>query len=199
MVSGLAGSGWARRARARVLRLVGRCRRDESGATAIEFAIVALPFLMLLFGIMSVCLFYFANFSIENAVWLASRSIRTGQMQTSQGAYSGATTDADRKALFKKAMCALAPTFTDCLSKAVVIVQSNANFASISEPSCTSGGSLISDGSAAFNPGSGSSVVLVTVCYPWKWGGKLPLFKMGNLKDGSLLMQASVSFRSEPY
>ncbi len=42
-------------------------------------------------------------------------------------------------------------------------------------------------------------MVLVTVCYPWEFGGKLPLFKMGNLNDGSLLMQASVAFRSEPY
>ena len=30
-------------------------------------------------------------------------------------------------------------------------------------------------------------------------GGKLPFFKMGNLTDGSLLMQASVAFRSEPF
>ena len=193
MVSRLAGSGL------RWLGLMRRWRREESGTTAIEFGIVAMPFLLLLFGIMSVCLFYFANFSIENAVWQASRAIRTGQMQTSQGAYTGLTTDAARKAAFKKAMCAAAPTFLDCNSKAVVIIQSNANFAGISEPSCATNGTIIADSAAAFNPGTGSSVVLVTVCYPWKWGGKLPLFKLGNLQDGALLMQASVAFRSEPY
>ena len=53
--------------------------------------------------------------------------------------------------------------------------------------------------SAAFNPGAASSVVLVTVCYPWKFGGKLPLFKISNLNDGSMLMQASAAFRTEPY
>ena len=42
-------------------------------------------------------------------------------------------------------------------------------------------------------------MVLVTVCYPWKFGGKLPIFKVGNLSDGSLLMQASAAFRTEPY
>ena len=41
--------------------------------------------------------------------------------------------------------------------------------------------------------------MLVTVCYPWEFGGKLPFFKIGNLSDGSLLMQASVAFRTEPY
>ncbi len=191
MVSGRAGGWWRR--------LMRRWRGDESGAAAIEFAIVAMPFLLLLFGIMSVSLFYFANFSIENAVWQASRAIRTGQLQSAQGAYSGATTTALKKQAFKNALCAAAPTFLDCASKAVVIVQSNANFSSISQPSCTNNGQVINDSAAAFDAGAGSSVVLVTVCYPWSLGGKLPLFAMGDLKDGSLLMQASVAFRSEPY
>jgi Flp pilus assembly protein TadG len=176
-----------------------RWRRDQSGATAIEFGIVAMPFLLLLFGVMSVCLFYFANFTIENAVWQAARAIRTGQLQTSQGAYAGAVTDADRKAAFKQAMCNKAPTFLDCQSKAVVIVQNNSNFSGISEPSCATNGSLITDAAAPFSPGNGNAVVLVTVCYPWNIGGNLPLFNMGNLNDGSLLMQASVAFRTEPY
>ena len=189
----------ARRWRARALALARRWRRDDSGVTAIEFAFVAMPFILLLFGIMSVCLFYFANFSIENAVWQAARAIRTGQLQQSQGAYAGAVTNADRKTAFKKALCDRAPTFLDCQSKAVVIVQSNANFSGISEPSCASNGTMINDAAAAFDAGAGSSVVLVTVCYAWESGGKLPFFKMGNLSDGSLLMQASVAFRSEPF
>ncbi len=94
---------------------------------------------------MSVCLFYFANFAIENAVWQAARAIRTGQLQQGKGAYTGTTTNADKKAAFKKALCAAAPTFLDCNSKAVVIVQSNANFGSISEPSCTNNGNVIND------------------------------------------------------
>jgi Flp pilus assembly protein TadG len=195
----VSGDGVCRRLGARALSLARRWRGDESGATAVEFAMVAMPFLLLLFGIMSVCLFYFANFSIENAVWQAARAIRTGQMQTSQGAYSGAVTDQDRKIAFRKALCKAAPTFLDCESKAIVIVQSNANFTGISEPACATAGNLIADSSAAFNAGTGSSVVLVTVCYPWELGGKLPLFKLGNLNDGSLLMQASVAFRTEPY
>ena len=42
-------------------------------------------------------------------------------------------------------------------------------------------------------------MVLVTVCYPWEFGGKLPFFKLGNLQGGALLMQASAAFRTEPY
>lgn len=186
----------------KIAHLAGRTRtwrRDDSGATAIEFAAVALPFLMLLFGIMSVSLYYFTNFSIENAAWQASRAIRTGQLQQSMGAYAGKVTTDDRKKAFKKELCLKAPTFLDCEAKAVVIVQSNTSFGGISAPNCASNGVMINEASAAFDAGDSSAVVLITVCYPWSAGGKLPFFKMGNLQDGAMLMQASVALRTEPY
>ena len=58
---------------------------------------------------------------------------------------------------------------------------------------------MVEQSAANFNPGGASSVVLITVCYPWNFGGKLPFIKLNTLKDGSLLMQASVAFRTEPY
>ncbi len=42
-------------------------------------------------------------------------------------------------------------------------------------------------------------MVLITVCYPWSFGGNLPFIALNNMKDGSLLIQASVAFRTEPY
>jgi Flp pilus assembly protein TadG len=176
-----------------------RWRREESGTTATEFALIATPFVFLLFGIVSVCLYYFADFSMENATWQAARAVRTGQVQQSQGSYSAALTNADRQKALKAAFCAKAFLFTDCTTKAVVIVQSNTGFGGITQPSCTSNGVVISDAAAAFNTGAASSVVLVTICYPWDFGGKLPLFKMSNLANGALLMQASAAFRTEPY
>jgi Flp pilus assembly protein TadG len=184
------------------LRLRGWLRRwhaDQSGFTAVEFAMVALPFVMLLFGTISVCLFYFTNFTMENAVWMASRSIRTGQFQQGEGAYASMATAEDRKKAFKQALCAKAPAYIDC-NKAVVMVQSNAGgFGSIVRPVCATDGTIIDQTKADFNPGGASSVVLITVCYPWGFGGKLPFFPLSNLSDGSLLIQASVAFRTEPY
>ena len=172
---------------------------EQSGATAIEFGMVALPFVLLLFGILSVCFYFFTTFTLENAVWQAARTIRTGQVQQSQGEYVTATSNDDRKKLFKKAMCAKAPSFFDCLGKVVVIVQSNANFGNIVEPKCATNGVIAEQGAAIFDIGNASSVVLVTVCYPWEFGGKLPFIRLGNLENGALLMQASVAFRTEPY
>jgi Flp pilus assembly protein TadG len=174
-------------------------RGDESGASAVEFAIIGLPFLMLLFGLLSVCLYFFTNFTMESAAWQAARAIRTGQLQQGQGSYTGKTTNEDRKIAFRAALCAKVPSYLDCNSKAVVIVQSNASFSGIVEPQCASSGTLTSQSAAAFNAGAASSVVLVTVCYPWSFGGKLPFMKAANLSDGSLLIQTSVAFRTEPY
>ena len=172
---------------------------DQSGFTAVEFAIVAMPFVMLLFGTLSVCLFYFTNFTLENAVWSASRGIRTGQFQQGEGAYSGITTPEDRKKAFKQALCAKAPSYIDC-NKVVVLIQSNsAGFGSITQPVCATDGTMVDQAKADFNPGGASSVVLITACYPWDFGGKLPFFALNNMKDGSLLLQASVAFRTEPY
>jgi len=176
-----------------------RWRADQSGVTAIEFGIVAMPFIMLLFGTISVCLFFFTTFTMENAVWQASRSIRTGQFQQGQGGYSGLATAEDRKKAFKTALCAKSPAYVDC-NKAVVLVQSNSGgFGSITQPVCATDGTIIDEAKAEFNPGGASSVVLVTVCYPWSFGGKLPFLALSNLKDGSLLIQASVAFRTEPF
>jgi hypothetical protein len=99
----------------------------------------------------------------------------------------------------KKAFCDKAFLFTDCNTKAVVIVQSNAGFGTISSPNCATNGVVIDQSAATFNAGTASSVVLVTICYPWDFGGKLPLFKLSNLQGGALLMQASAAFRTEPY
>lgn len=196
MLAGLADH--TQRTRGRALGSLRAWRKDDSGFTAVEFAMVAMPFIMLLFGILSVCLYFFTTFTMENAVWQASRAIRTGQFQQGQGSYAGMVTLEDRKTAFRKALCANAPGFIDC-NQAAIIVQSNTTFGGIVEPACQTNGTMINPATAGFAPGGASSVVLITVCYPWKFGGQLPFMKLGDLGDGSLLIQASVAFRTEPY
>jgi Flp pilus assembly protein TadG len=191
-------AAFAHRARARPRLLTRRLQSDESGFSAVEFAIVALPFLLLLVGLISISLFFFTNFTMESAVLNAARAIRTGQLQEGKGAYSGLSTNEDKRAAFKAIMCSKAPTFLDCANRSVVLVQSSTTFGGIVEPQCANDGTMVSQSSGNFEPGGASSVVLVTVCYAWKFGGQLPFFKISNLSDGSMLMQASAAFRTEP-
>ena len=95
--------------------LLARLRRDENGFTAVEFALVATPFLALLFGIIAVGLYFFVQFSLENAVEQASRMIRTGQAQTREPPMTTAQ--------FKTEICNRAPSFIDCGGKVRVNVR----------------------------------------------------------------------------
>ncbi|MCL4768377.1 MAG: pilus assembly protein [Hyphomicrobiaceae bacterium] len=182
--------GPVRLAGRRLLRLGGRWQRDSRGATAIEFGILALPFFMLMIGTIAVGLFFFTTFALENAVEQSSRLIRIGQVQQ-----SGMTA-----AEFKQEVCSRSPGYVDCDGKMRVNVQSYSDFADIVTPSCTdSGGNLIPPASTTYSAGSASEVVLVTVCYEWDFAGKMPFLTLGSMPNGSALIQASTTFRSEPY
>jgi Flp pilus assembly protein TadG len=173
--------------------------RDTKGVVALEFGLVVLPFLLLVFGVVAVGIFYFQVSSIENAAQTAARDIRVGKVQQGSGAYSSATTDTQRKAALLSAFCVAAPTLPNCTSRTAVIVQSSTNFSGISRPSCSSSGTLVSNNTTTFSAGSSSSVVLVTFCYSLSLLG-VPVFgRKGGLSDGSYLVQASVAFRTEPY
>lgn len=185
-------------------RLAVKLRRNEDGTTAVEFGLVALPFFMMMFGIMGVCQMFFWMFTMENAVWTASRDMRTGAFQTnaSTSRYAGLTGDA-LKTEFKKAICERAVIYSDCMAHSSVLVQAVTTFSTLTAPNCrdnTNG--LVSDTSAmaAFNAGGSTSVVMVTLCHSWSFGAKLTFLPMGNkLSDGGVLIQATAAFRTEPY
>jgi len=169
-----------------------RFQKNEDGFTAVEFALVAMPFFMMLFGTIGVGLFFFTTFSLENAVEKASRQVRTGQAQT-----ANKTTNQ-----FKQDVCDNAPSFVDCVGKLRVQVVSNPSFsgAASSIGSCLdSGGDLIPDPTDGAVPGDAGAVVLVTVCYEWDLTKSIPFLDLGNMGNGSRLIQASTTFRTEPY
>lgn len=70
-----------RRAERHALKLAKRFNKDEDGATAIEFAIVALPFFALLFGIIELAIVFFVNSALVHATSEAGRFIRVGNFQ----------------------------------------------------------------------------------------------------------------------
>ena len=64
----------------RGLGLMHRRRRRE-GSTAVEFALVAFPFFILLFGILEIGLMLLVDALVETAASDAGRQIRTGLAQ----------------------------------------------------------------------------------------------------------------------
>lgn len=171
-----------------------RLTRDDRGATAVEFAMIAMPFFMLCFGVLGVGLHYFSTNSLEHAVEAAARKIRTGQAQKS-GMTAGE---------FKTLVCSEASGAIDC-SKLRVHVQSGDDWASIVPKGCLgSDNKLANTSGSSSDKISGSSgeagkVVLVSACYEWDLATVIPFIELGNMEGGASLLQAATTFRTEPY
>jgi Flp pilus assembly protein TadG len=169
---------------------MSRFRANCEGVTALEFALVAMPFFAMLFGIIAVGLYFFTVYSMENAVEQAARVIRTGQAQQSGMSPQD----------FKNKVCEYVPAHIDCQGKVFVNVKSYPNSADINAanmPKCLDGGGNLKT-SADFVPGTQNMVVLVWACYEWDMA-KFPWVNFGDMANGSMLVQATTTFRTEPY
>jgi Flp pilus assembly protein TadG len=197
---------------ARSMRLGRRVAHNEDGATAIEFAMVGMPFFMMLFGIMGVGLYFFSVFNLENALEQAARKLRTGEAQA-----AGKTkTAAEQKADFKTSVCGFVAAFLDCDTKLrvqVVNVTTRAAAAAAagtpvqlpSVATCrekltpTSDDTLIATAKTSFDKVEQSETVVVTLCYQMELLQSIPLIKLGNMPDGSMMLQAAIVFKAEPF
>lgn len=174
--------------------MLRRWGRDARGTTAIEFAFVAMPFFLFALGIMGLGLHFFAANSLEHSVESAARKIRTGQAQK----------EGKTMADFKQMVCDASSGYIKCDSKLQIHVQSGANWANIVPRSCLSNGNLTPTPGNGTDPLAGASggagvAVLVTACYEWDLAQKMPFLLLGSLANGSALIQAASTFRTEPY
>ncbi len=175
------------------LAALGRCARrfgrDRTGATAIEFALIAIPFFALMFAILETALVFFAGQTMETAVAQAGRLIRTGQAQE-------ANLSADE---FKDRICGFMANLFSCEEKLRVDVKTYANFAAIDLTSpLDEEGNLIED--FDWEPGGGGDLVVVRAYYEWPiYANILGGRGMSNMANNSRLLGAVAAFRNEPF
>jgi hypothetical protein len=182
-----------------------RWLHDDAGTAAIEFAIVALPFLLFVLGLLGMGLYFLATTSLEYGVEAASRKVRTGESRTAGTPKDGKPTEMT-VADFKQLVCDTAGSYIDC-NKLSVMVQHAADWSGISPPSCLDGagnpaGSTGNSGDVISKyAGGAGEVVLVTLCYQWDLANDFPFIKLGANADGSgtAIIQAATAFKSEPY
>ena len=131
-------------------------RKDDSGATAIEFAFVGAPFLFLLLATFETGLTLFTEYSVQSATTTASRLIRTGQ------AHSGGFS----KAEFKTRLCAELPAMINCGSIYINVEVRN-NFSDASGRTDASDNGELSDDATdgAFDIGNAGEIVIVETFY----------------------------------
>lgn len=170
----------------RALRAFAKAR---GGATAVEFALISIPFLAMLFAIFELGAIFMTSTALDSAVEQASRQIRTGQLQT------GAS---DSAAGFKSLVCNSVSwiSTSDCEANLSLDVRTFASFSSISVTSPVKNGA-IDQSQIGFSPGGSCDIVLVRAFYPFTL--LAPTLEPGlpNLNASQRLLTASVAFRNE--
>jgi len=173
--------------------------KDSKGATAVEFALVATPFLALVAALIQTFLIFFAQALLENAVRASARQILTGQTQTTDASL----TQAQAVAAFHQTVCNNSNVLFTCTNIMVdVQVASNWSSANTGMPTFTYNPdgtvSATSLANLQFNPGNAGDIVVVRVMYLW------PVFfgpiagNIANQANGSRLLMASAAFQNEP-
>jgi Flp pilus assembly protein TadG len=171
-------------------RTVRRFAQGKDGAAAVEFAIVAAPFLALMFAIMETSLVFFASQTLETAVADSARLIMTGQAQAP--AFGGA----DK---FKDAVCAKIAGLFNCQSGLYVDVKTYSKFSDVDNSTPVDSNGQLKTGSFGYTPGGPGDIVVVKLMYQWPVYASLLGFNLGNMAGSKRLIMATAAFRNEPY
>ena len=141
-------------------RLVRRFRSDCRGATAVEFAMVSVPFLGLLFAIFETAFVFLAQEGLDAATTAAARQVMTGQAQ----GISAITTSAQFR---DSLICSptppaqrILPSFITC-SNLIIDVSQASTFAGADVSK-----SFYTNPTMNYNPGGANCIVVVRVVYP---------------------------------
>lgn len=184
----------------RCKRLAARLDADSiKGSAAIEFAMVAPIFFVLLMGTMEAGIMFFAQSSLQNALNDTARLVRTGQ--TACYTTSGGSCVPMTQAQFQAKMCSQVSALLKNCSTGGLQFDVNAYpsgySAASNTPPLDAGKNLKS--LSTFNVGSACDVVLVRAFYKW------PVFTpgigyfMSNMAGNFHLLATAQAFRNEPF
>ena len=165
--------------------------RRQDGGAAIEFSLVALPFLALIFAIMETALVFFANQTLEAAATESARLIMTGQAQSA--GYTQSTFKDQVVCAYLKSGVSL----FDCTNGVQVDVKSYSSFSAINTAPPIKNGKLDTT-NLAYTPGGAGDIVVVRLYYEWPIYVSLLGNNLANLGSDRLLVATSV-FRNEPF
>jgi Flp pilus assembly protein TadG len=178
-------------------RALAGLKRSESGATAVEFAIVAAPFFYVLGCICETGLMLFTEYVIQNSVQEASRMVRTGQVTSSDGSELLSAAD------FKDAICESVNVIINCDSDLNVYVASATDFATLTadmENPIDIGRKTNGDPYVpVYSPGGALKAATVIATYDWNFSFPFMEF-LGNVNGGGARRIYGLAiFRNEPF
>lgn len=169
------------------MRIFGKFIKNRKGSAAIEFALLAIPFIVVMFSIVEVAMMFFVNSALDSALHKTIRNIRTGT----------ATAQAWDMSRFKMELCKnLAYSFS-CSNSVLVRAIKVSTVGNISYATPVTAGQLTVV--ETFTLGASGDYVLVQVFLPWNPIVSFYKLSSSKLTDGTYVLGASAIFKNEPY
>jgi Flp pilus assembly protein TadG len=152
---------------------MSRLLRSKDGATAIEFAMLAIPYFMIIFAIIETFVAFTAEQLVTNAVDTMARQLRTGQITYAKGR----TTDMTQ-AQFRQAFCDNVSILISCSttevatpSKLYLDVETYSTFGAIPTQipyATTAQYSDINPSGFKYTPGGPGTINMLRAYYRWQ-------------------------------
>lgn len=166
-----------------------RRRRGRDGVAAVEFAMVAIPFFLMIFSILELGIVFILDSALETATMDTGRLIRTGQAQA----------QSFDKARFKTELCSRMMLFeSDCANRAMIDVRVIPQFAvkNLEDPITKD---ALDPDKTIYDGGKAGDLILVRVWYAHPLVTPFLNQSVSRIGTGKVLLTAATAFRNEPF
>ena len=175
--------------------------RSRDGAAAIEFALLAIPYFLIVFAIIETFIAFTGEQLIANAVDTMARKFRTGQITAAN------TNEAAFRSQFCSEISILIQCSGDQSDKLILDVRSFSTFADIPKTIPRESGHTLGDLTATnvYQPGGAGTINMLRAYYRWEIITDLvrPYISTIRPSDGSLpkefLIVATAAYKNEGY
>lgn len=172
-----------------------RFRKNESGGTAVEFALVATPFLAILFAIIETAIAFWSTTVLDTAVADASRRLYTGQFQQSNATVA----PSELPTKFRDELCKNIVAMFSCASIKVDVRTYTSFPSAAAAPPVTPSGQFDSANFGQFMSPQQNDIVVVRAAVEIPILVSLLSPRQTNLANGNRLIMGTAAFRAEPF
>lgn len=174
---------------------LARFAYDQRGSTALEFAMLAMPFALLVFAILESCISFAGQEVMANVTDDVARQLRTGQLKKAN------VTEASIK---QKICSRLEVMVAKNCPGLLVDLREYPTFAAAADAGFKiQNREIVLTGTSpttfTVSPGLANSINMLRVFYRWPVMTDFMAKSMANLKDGNTLHFASVTWQNEPF
>ena len=175
--------------------LLRRFRKNDRGVVAIEFAMLALPFFLLVFAIIETCLSFAAGQLLQNTTDRVARELRTGQILPAE---------ATQTKIYDEICSGLAIMLVDDTCPELAIDLKNYDeFEDIPTGIARLSNGDVDTSGFTIDPGGDREKEQIRVFYRWPVFTDLMKSSIANVNrgtsDGKILLFATMTWQNEPF